>query len=275
MMQWIRVEVKSGSIVLLPPMEFLINKQGENEVTTDPTTNYDRWTAYEDSRVYDSEKTEGDDGETNSAVAGPSGTQNTSSDAEETEVEVEASEAGDATTEQAIDEGDIPDYESYVSETPLASNFPTQATEEAEDGRDEYDTEDGGDEYDIEDGGYDYGVESDGNDYDSGSESDDEENEERNSFGFLISKKHLMGTTSGITATLIPGGVIKPIGDVNADAARNRANEVISPLTPTVPKKPFENEMADAAEGEDRTAVEETKPADANAGVEGDAAGSA
>jgi hypothetical protein len=251
-MGWVQAQVDNGNIRSMPPMEFLINKPEENEKIIDPTTNYERWTAYCDDLGYitDGEETDDGDAETESAVAGPSGTQNTSSDAEETEVEVEASEVGDATTEQALDDGDIPDYESYVAETPLEDTFPTQDTRV------------------VEDGGYDYDIDSEGNQYDSDSESESGDYEEdepaapaRNSFGFIINQPPPLANTVGLKATNIPGGVIRWAHELRTDAAHKSANEAISPLTPTAPKKPFENEKEDAVE-------QDSKPSDANDGVE-------
>ena len=274
-MQWIRDQVNNGSIKSMPPMEFLINEQGANETTTDPTTNYDRWTAHEDSIVLESEETEDEDAAIDSTVAGPSGTQNTPSDTDETEVEVEASEAGDATTKQAFDEGDIPDYESYVAETPLEDTFPTHAAEDAEDDEDDEDDEDA---EEIQDGGYEY------NDH-SEPESEDEEEQpapfggqwvqlDDGTWASLATTVGVKATTVGTTRNKFPGGVIRYQYDLGPEPTRKRANDAISPLTPTEPK-PFESEK-NAGEVDGGDAVEEdTIPAAGATGVDGGAEGSA
>ena len=274
-MQWIRDQVNDGSIKSMPPMESLINEQGANDTTTDPTTNYDRWTAHEDCLVLETEETEDEDAETDSTVAGPSGTQNPPSDTDEIEVEVEASEAGDVTTKQAIDEGDIPDYESYVAETPLEDMFPTHAAEDAEDAKDDEDVEEA---EEIQDGGYEY------ND-DSEPESEDEE-EQPATFGgqwvqlddgtwaSLATTVGVKATTVGTTRNKFPGGVIRYQYELGPESARRRANDAISPLTPTEPK-PFESEN-DAGEVDGGDAVkEDTIPAAATAGIDSGAESSA
>ena len=62
-------------------------------------------------------------------------------------------------------------------------------------------------------------------------------------------------------------------GDYESDAARKRANDTISPLTPTMPNYPFESENEGA--GDEATAPagtntdeEDMKPANANDGIE-------
>lgn len=45
---WIEGEVASGSMVQMPPIEFLLNKSTADERVIDPKTNYDRWVALVD-----------------------------------------------------------------------------------------------------------------------------------------------------------------------------------------------------------------------------------
>ncbi|EME83118.1 uncharacterized protein MYCFIDRAFT_174594 [Pseudocercospora fijiensis CIRAD86] len=49
---WIEQEFSSGAMTVMPPVEFLINEPQPGEVTTDPATNYERWTALLDGAVY-------------------------------------------------------------------------------------------------------------------------------------------------------------------------------------------------------------------------------
>lgn len=49
---WIEQEFASGAMTTMPPIEFLINDLQPGELTTDPATNYSRWTAQVDGHSY-------------------------------------------------------------------------------------------------------------------------------------------------------------------------------------------------------------------------------
>ena len=160
---WNLKEAKAGRIPCVAPMEFLINKQTATEQFTDPTTNYDLWTAHLDTVDNGEESNEEAAIKTDPDIAGPSGTQNTIPASDETQIA--ASDAGDATTQPVPEEGDVPDFVSYKADTPSVDKFPQSAGGYDSDDYDseDYDSEDydyDSDDYDYYiNGGYDYSPE--------------------------------------------------------------------------------------------------------------------
>ena len=85
---WVQGLIDGDQTEFMPPIEFLINKQTDDEEgITDPNTNYERWAAYEDERDYDAPE----EGETPAEDEEPDLTDDETVDDEATEPEAPTS----------------------------------------------------------------------------------------------------------------------------------------------------------------------------------------
>ena len=114
---WTKDLVERGQIESMPPIEFLIKKQTDNEEVIDPKYNYERWAAYEDGKEFVMPK---------NSDADEVKPEPTDEDGEETEVDSNAGEQQQGEELYGLADDESTDEDETESEAPQTPSPPNE-----------------------------------------------------------------------------------------------------------------------------------------------------